>query len=115
MYADLLAAIKSRKVNELKEALTNVDKHTFTTRLQDEVAAAYSLLEHLLRIDKIKRLVLAMSTKKLAEAHAFPHPPDKVHPVVQAMLLLLGHHEGITKVIILTNYSKTCSGLITKI
>ena len=98
LFIELLKAIASRQISNLKEALTTVDKLALTTRLHDEVTAARALLESLLRIENIKKHVLAMDKSSLSELRNYNNPPSTVLPVVQAMLLLLGSYESFTKV-----------------
>jgi hypothetical protein len=53
------------------------------------------------RVAKLHAMILKMNQATMAEIRSYPQPPDEVHQVMVAVLLLLGEHELITKVILL--------------
>ena len=67
-------------------------------RLRVEYDRGRALMELLHRLEKLNRVVLDLDQSTMAEIRGYPTPPDEVHRVMIAALLLLGEDESKTKV-----------------
>ena len=62
------------------------------------VLQAQSLIESQKRVDKLKSSMYAMDHAVFAEIRRYHKPHPVVHRIICAALLLLGEHEGKTRV-----------------
>ena len=62
------------------------------------VLQAQSLIESQKRVDKLKSSMYAMDHAVFAEIRRYHKPHPVVHRIICAALLLLGEHEGRTRV-----------------
>ncbi len=90
--------MKERNLAGLREAIRKVEDRKFVTRLKEEVQEAKSLLRSLERVENLKQIVLKMDKQCMAEIRGYASPPDLVHEVMVAALLLLGDSEKLTRV-----------------
>ncbi len=94
----LLKAMKEKDLAALREAIRTVEAQKFVTRLKNEFQEAKTLLKSLERVHNLKQIVLKMDKQCMAEIRGYARPPNLVHEMMVAALLLLGDSEKPTRV-----------------
>lgn len=97
-FAELLESIGSRKLDRLQAAISVIHKLRLSAELERELKVARSTVEGLQRLENLRDAILLLDATALAEIRRYTQPPPLVHDVVVAVLLLLGHDEGQTRV-----------------
>lgn len=97
-FSELLESIRSRKLNRLQEAISVIHKLRLSTELEKELKVACSTVEGLQRLENLRDAILLLDATALAEVRRYAQPPPLVHDIMIAVLLLLGHDEGQTRV-----------------
>ena len=85
-------------MKSIKQLLLYIDNKRYVSHLKEEFEVAKELLKSLERIAELDRTILNMDTAIMAEIRRYASPPQVVHEVMIASLLLLGDHEGKTRV-----------------
>ena len=98
LSAALVAALDSGDQQAIREALTEVERHGYAGEMSVVCRKAHALLSPHRVQNKLPVLVEA-DMRTLLEIRSYRCPPAVVHHVVVSMLLLMGVHEGLTKVI----------------
>ena len=98
MLLELQRAIEAQHIDQLRAAIKTVENKRYITRLQREYDQAKKLVLSLVRIEKLRHAVMELDRKTMAEIRSYSRSPKLVHYVMRASLLLLGDHEGKTKV-----------------
>ena len=101
MPTALLEAIEARNTKELSKLLKYIEQKRYVSHMPEDVNLARELLRSLDRIEKLRRAILNLDAALIAEIRRYSKPPKLVHEVMVASLLLLGDHEGKTRVSIL--------------
>ena len=86
-----------RKLAELEAAMVEVRKGGLERDLREQMTEALALLEKLRKLEQMKRAVLGLSQRVVAEIKSYAKPPPVVHTVMSATFLLLGNSETETK------------------
>lgn len=94
----LLNAINARNIKSLREALRTVESRKYVTRLKVEYEEGKALLNSLNRIEQLNRVILELNKATMAEIRRYVSPPEEVHQVMKAALLLMEDDEGSTQV-----------------
>ena len=79
-------------------AIRELENMNFSSQLAEEVAAAKKLLKSLEIIEALKEAVLKMDQNTMLELKNYSKPPEMVHQVMRASLVLLGYDETLTRV-----------------
>ena len=90
--------MQDRDFKKIKAAINNIEKKMLTQYLQAELAEAKKLISSLEKIERLRKAVLSMDRATMSEIRRYNQPPEAVHEVMVACLLLLGDHEGNTRV-----------------
>jgi hypothetical protein len=90
--------MSQRLLPKLEAALAAVDKYGLEKRLQLQYKAAQRLAEQLRRIEKLRHDILNLDQKTIAEIKSYSNPPEAVHNVMAATMVLLGETEQAVKV-----------------
>ena len=90
--------MESQNLDRLRLAIRTVEHGGHEPRLRPEMVEARELLESLERIDLLRRDVLNMDASTWSEVRRYTSPHPIVHKVIIGALLLLGDHEGRTRV-----------------
>lgn len=99
IFTELLESIRSRKLDRLQGVISIIHKLRLSTKLEEELKVAHSTVEGLQRLENLQRdAILLLDATALAEVRRYTQPPPLVHDIMIAVLLLLGHDEGQTRV-----------------
>ncbi len=90
-------AVAARKLAGLERAVEEVRKGGFEADLRKEMDEAKSLLEKLRKLDLMRKAVMNLSQRVVAEIKSYSKPPTVVHTVMSATFLLLGSPEAESK------------------
>ena len=92
-----MAALESKDMQAIREALTEVERHGYAGEMSVVCRRAHAFLSPHRVQSKLPVLVEA-DMRTLLEIRSYRCPPEVVHHVIVSMLLLMGVHEGLTKV-----------------
>ena len=90
--------MSTRNVSRVKYAINRCLRVHYTSSLHAKLQQAQALLDSQTRIEGLSRAVFAGQQEIFAEIRRYQHPKPLVQKIVGAVLLLLGEHEGKTKV-----------------
>ncbi|XP_068679681.1 kyphoscoliosis peptidase-like isoform X2 [Montipora foliosa] len=93
---ELQTATNARDANALRSIIRHAENVNFTLLLPKEVDNAQQLLNSLERIQALKEAVLKLDQKTMLELRNYSKPPELVHQVIKATLLLLGYDITLT-------------------
>ena len=100
LFLALTKALTTKNVARLKYAINRCLKLQYTSSIHDKLRQAQALVDSQWRIENLSRAVFAGEQEIFAEIRRYQHPTPLVQQIVSAVLLLLGEHEGKTKVCI---------------
>ena len=95
---EIMTASRNRDIGALKKAIKEAENRRLTQHLQNELVKARELLASLQRIEDLKHSVLNMDGGTMAEIRRYSKPPEGVHSVMIATLLILGDSENFSQV-----------------
>ena len=98
IVTELQTATNARDANALRSIIRHAENVNFTLLLPKEVDTAQQLLNSLERIQALKEAVLKLDQKTMLELRNYSKPPELVHQVIKATLLLLGYDITLTTV-----------------
>ncbi|XP_050413790.2 uncharacterized protein LOC126828203 isoform X1 [Patella vulgata] len=93
----LIEALNFRHVERIKDALEYVLKKNYHDRMAEEIQLAREFLGRHAHIISLLHKVLDLDQHTVSEIRAYSNPPQSVHKVMMATLLLIGHFEDETK------------------
>ena len=94
----LTNALTTKNVERIKYSINRCLKFKYTSGIHSKLRQAQALVDSQWRIEKLSRAVFAGEQEIFAEIRRYQHPTPLVQQIVSAVLLLLGEHEGKTKV-----------------
>lgn len=98
IFTGLVSATSGNDINLLKSAINDAESTKYSYAMQYELTQARIKLQTLERVVRLGYGILQMKQTTIAEIRCYVKPPDAVHHVMQAALLLLGHTERSTRV-----------------
>ena len=94
----LRQATSDRDKKSLRKLLKYIEKKRYVSAMKEDVSTAKEVLRSLDRIELLCHAILDMDAATMSEIRRYANPPKLVHEVMIATLLLLGDHEGKTRV-----------------
>lgn len=94
-------AIEAKDMVALKRTIGHIEDKGFQEFLGEDLVKGKEKMKILERLSKLKSSILSMDAGTMTELRRYNNPPEMVHQVMIATLLILGEHEGITKVTLL--------------
>ena len=91
-------AMHHRNLEALKKCIAAAEAAGLQKRLGLQLHMAKKIMEQLMRIEKLKHDILDLDQKTIAELKSYAQPPEAVHLVMAATLLLLGESDQSVKV-----------------
>ena len=98
MFSGLKKAMADRDLASLEKYVAEAEKKGLEKRLGLQLAMAKQILEKLQRIEKLKKEILNLDQKTIAEIKSYSQPPKQVHQVMTAVFMLLGDKGDTLKV-----------------
>ena len=98
MFTEMKDAMQKRHLERLEKAVTAAEKEGFDKKLGLQFQMAKKVLEQLRRIEKLRHAILDLDQKTIAELKSYSNPPDGVHAVMAATMMVLGNSEKEVKV-----------------
>ena len=89
-YAALSDAIQSHNIIRLEDAIAMAEEDDLDGLLSVRLDLAYSFLEQLYRLQRLRHSVLDLNQTTIAEMKSYTKPPEVVHEVMKATFIVLG-------------------------
>ncbi|KAL8620042.1 hypothetical protein ACOMHN_015324 [Nucella lapillus] len=97
MKRDLTSAETDRDLRKLNHLISLCKKRGYDKRMPAEMRHARHVQERLQLLDRLLHEVRNLDQQTITEIRHYSHPPQVVHSVMMATLLLLGHFDEETK------------------
>ena len=94
----LKRGINDRDLALLEKSVKEAEDKKLEPRLGLQLAMAKQILEKLQRLEKLKKEILNLDQKTIAEIKSYSQPPKQVHQVMSAAFVLLGDKLEAVKV-----------------